>query len=212
MKTRRPITRKSITPAQFRNFIFAGRSVFTLENKTTNNYVTFKIKQVKKNNKPIDGQFAVECKMLNDTQTGYVFLGFLNTITKRFNKHRRTPNDYQGFKVLFWLLSNLERLEDFSDKQEIYHEGHCCKCGLPLTVPESIDSGIGPECNRKMLANSIDILKKMGTWVENLSYEENVRIALKQDPAIWNKIHIPDNIKPEEEFKVHRLFTSLGIF
>lgn len=29
------------------------------------------------------------------------------------------------------------------------HEGKCCVCGRPLTNPESIDAGIGPECASK---------------------------------------------------------------
>jgi len=33
---------------------------------------------------------------------------------------------------------------------EFWHEGQCCVCGRKLTVPESIASGIGPECAGKM--------------------------------------------------------------
>lgn len=29
---------------------------------------------------------------------------------------------------------------------EIWHEGKCARCGRKLTVPESIERGIGPEC------------------------------------------------------------------
>jgi hypothetical protein len=29
---------------------------------------------------------------------------------------------------------------------EIWHEGKCGKCGRQLTVPSSIETGIGPEC------------------------------------------------------------------
>jgi hypothetical protein len=29
---------------------------------------------------------------------------------------------------------------------EFRHEGRCGRCGRTLTVPESIDSGFGPEC------------------------------------------------------------------
>ena len=32
---------------------------------------------------------------------------------------------------------------------EIFHEGRCCACGRKLTTPESILSGIGPECAKK---------------------------------------------------------------
>jgi hypothetical protein len=28
----------------------------------------------------------------------------------------------------------------------VWHEGRCGRCGRKLTVPESIESGFGPEC------------------------------------------------------------------
>ena len=205
------ITRKSITPAQFRNFVFMGRSVFTLENNETGNYLTFQIREVKKKGKVVPNEFTVQCKSLGDKAHGYQFLGFLNLATKRFNTYKRTPNTFIGFKVFFWLMQNMERLEDFT-KLAIYHEGRCCKCSLPLTVPESIDSGIGPECKRKMLQKSIDKLKDLGLWNASLSYDDNVLNALRSDPSLWTQIHVPDHIKPQQEFKVHRMFDKLGIF
>lgn len=31
----------------------------------------------------------------------------------------------------------------------VFHEGRCGRCGRRLTVPESIETGLGPECARK---------------------------------------------------------------
>lgn len=211
MRTSRPITRKSITPAQFRNFIFAGRSVFTLENTETGNYITFKIKELRKNYKVVPGIFVVECKVLGDKDSGYRFLGFLNLNERKF-KQRFWDKSFIGYTTFFWLLRNLENLEKFDGKLSIYHEGRCCKCGMPLTVPESIDSGIGPECNKRMLERSVQKMKDLGTWDDKLSYDDNVRKALKTDPSIWSDIHVPDHVKPEEDFAGHRLLARLSIF
>jgi len=210
MKSSRPLTRKSITPEQFRNFIFAGRSVFTLENNETGNYLTFKVKQIKKNYKPVPGKFAIECKTLGDNDHGYKFLGFLDTNERKF-KRRYWDQNFIGFKTWVWLLKNINRLEDFS-KLSIYHEGRCCKCGMPLTVPESIDTGIGPECNKRMHANSIQILKDLGTWNDALTYPENARLGLEADPSIWGQIIIPDGFNKEDEYKAHRLLKAFDIF
>lgn len=212
-RIKRPIERKAITPAQFRNFIFAGRSVFTLENNETKNYITFRIKQLKKNGKLIPNQFAIECKVLGDNTAGYNFLGFLNLERKSFEKLGRMLPDYVGYKTLFWLLGNLETLETlpYYHKLAIYHEGCCCKCGRALTVPESIDSGIGPECKENMLKGSVEIMRKANLWDDMLTYDDNVRNALKYDPSLWSKLHIPDYIKPEEAFKGHRLLARLDI-
>lgn len=33
---------------------------------------------------------------------------------------------------------------------DVHHEGRCGRCGRPLTVPESIECGIGPDCAEQM--------------------------------------------------------------
>ena len=54
-------------------------------------------------------------------------------------------------------------------------------------------------------------LRKLGTWDEDLSYEENVKIALKKDPSIWGEIYIPDTLKNSDEYKPHRLLGRFGL-
>lgn len=207
-----PIVRKSITPDQFRNFIFGGRAVFTLENSSTGNYITFRIKAVKKQGKVVPNEYTVESKVLGDASSGYSFMGFLNLNRRTFKEWGSTPKGSIAYKTFYWMMKNFDRLEDFSSKLAIYHEGSCCKCGMPLTVPESIDSGIGPECKRKMLASSIAIMNDLGTWDANISYEENVKKALAKNASIWNKIQIPEGMKMEEEYKGHRLLDRFGAF
>lgn len=211
MKTKRPKIRKNITPAQFRNFIFAGHSIFTLENSETGNYITFRIRQIKKNNQLVPNQFAIQCKSLNDGDYGYQFLGFLNLDRKYFKRWGNANPSYIGYKTLYWLLNNLENLEKFT-KLKIYHEGVCCKCGRTLTVPESIDNGIGPECMERILTNSKNIMTEAGIWDNSLTYDDNVRNALKTNPSFWSKLHVPDYIKLEDDFKGHRLIARLNIF
>ena len=210
MRSNRPLTRKSITPEQFRNFIFAGRSVFTLENSETGNYLTFKVKQVKKNYKEVPGQFAIECKTLGDKAHGYKFLGFVDLNERKFKK-RYWDSNFVGFKTWVWLLKNLERLEDFT-KLAIYHEGRCCKCGMPLTVPESIDSGIGPDCKKTMYRKSIEVLTDLGTWNGSLTYEENLRLGLAKDPSVWGKVIIPEGFQKERKYAAHRMLKAWDIF
>jgi hypothetical protein len=210
MRVSRPITRKSITTEQFRNFIFAGRSIFTLENSETGNYLTFKVKQIKKNYKPVPGQFAVECKSLGDKDYGYRFLGFINLLERTF-KNRCYDKSWVGYKTFVWLLKNIERLEEFP-KLVIYHEGRCCKCGMPLTVPESIDSGIGPDCKKTMYAKSVEILKEDDQWDDRLSYDENLKKVLSTNPGIWTKVIIPEAISSSKDYRLITRLSALGVF
>jgi hypothetical protein len=39
------------------------------------------------------------------------------------------------------------KLQDFV---EVWHEGTCGKCGRALTVPSSIENGLGPECIKSL--------------------------------------------------------------
>lgn len=116
-----------------------------------------------------------------------------------------------GYKTFVWLLKNLERLEEFP-KLTIYHEGRCCKCGMPLTVPESIDSGIGPECKKTMYAKSIEVLKEDGSWNDRLSYDENLKNSLAINLAIWSRVIIPESISISKEYGLLRRLTAWGVF
>jgi len=37
-------------------------------------------------------------------------------------------------------------------QMDVHHEGRCGRCNRKLTVPESIENGLGPECAGKMAA------------------------------------------------------------
>ena len=202
--------RKPLTTAQFRNFIFAGRSVFTLENKETGNYITFKVKEVKdRNRKVIPGQFAIQCKALGDKNYGYEFIGFINTLKSEFRPRYQGIKEHVGFKTFWWILKNFERLEDFESKMAMYHEGACATCGMPLTTPESIEKGIGPICERRVLDKSIKLMQEAGTYDPKLSYDDNCRRAIRADASLWGKLILSDEVQSAKENKVHRMFESL---
>jgi hypothetical protein len=44
-----------------------------------------------------------------------------------------------------WFWDRL-RNGNLPEQVEVHHEGRCGRCGRALTVPESIESGFGPEC------------------------------------------------------------------
>jgi hypothetical protein len=202
--------RKPLTIPQFRNFLFAGRSVFTLENKETKNYITFKVRNVKDRNKNIiPGRFSVQCKALGDKFAGYNFIGFIDLISNEFRPRYAGVSKHLGFKVFWWVLKNFERLEDFEEKLGIYHEGICCKCSMPLTTPESIEKGIGPICEERVLGKSIELMKEVGTYDPKLSYDDNCRKAIKADASLWGKLILSDEVQKAKENKVHRMFENL---
>lgn len=120
-------------------FIFAGNSTTTFLNTKTGNRFTYKVKKAKDS----DLYFV---SVLTSPEI-YTYIGtILNGLYKHGKKSTMTDNA-QSVKVFDYVLKNLKTLPNII---EIWHEGTCGKCGRPLTVPDSIASGIGPECYKKL--------------------------------------------------------------
>ena len=118
-------------------FIFAGNSTFTLLNSETENRFTYRVKKAKDSN-----------LFFLSVLTGSEQYSYLGTISNGNYKHGNKSNFTAGFqseKVFSYVLNKL-KTESLPECIEIWHEGKCGKCNRPLTVPSSIENGIGPEC------------------------------------------------------------------
>jgi len=62
--------------------------------------------------------------------------------------------DYSSdtFKVWKWLFDRWWTLQQFENTVTIENHGRCGKCGRMLTTPESIRTGFGPVCLKKIMA------------------------------------------------------------
>lgn len=118
-------------------FIFAGKAIVTFLNTKTQNRFTFKVKGAKDSN-----LFFVS--VLTNPET-YTYIG--TCIEGQFKWGKKSPisSDSQSVKVFEYILKRLV-VGNLPDFIEIWHEGHCGKCGKRLTVPASIINGLGPEC------------------------------------------------------------------
>jgi len=86
-----------------------------------------------------------------DNWTNYTYMGLLNTDTLDVrltgkSRYRETSAPYLVLKAVLQRLASDKPMPDGCFR----HEGKCCRCGRKLTVPSSIDSGIGPECAGKL--------------------------------------------------------------
>jgi hypothetical protein len=134
-----------------KRFIYAGNARFTLTSTKTDTSFTFKMNAPKND----DGIRFV--KVLNGPDNSWdgdwMFLGHVKMWggfpTTDLIAGKKGHPDAPSFKALSWTLSQLNQ-DNIPEALEIRHEGKCCKCGRTLTVPESIDTGVGPECRKKM--------------------------------------------------------------
>lgn len=118
----------------------AGKAILTFRSKVTGNRFTYKIEKAKKS----DNLFF--CSVLNgpDNYSNYRFFGFIRDWQFHQSSKAKVSADAPSVKAFTYTYNHLVRRD--LTQVEIFHEGKCCRCGRKLTVPESIQSGIGPEC------------------------------------------------------------------
>jgi len=146
---RKPIIRSNVNPLRLPVLFFAGRSVLTFRNPATGGHLTVKATQLKdkedrKKKLPI---FFVNVRIQGDGDTGYVFGGTIFNDTMRMKLSKNATPGSQVEKVMVWLMGMINKPQSLRDRNiAVLHEGRCCRCALPLTHPESINTGFGPDC------------------------------------------------------------------
>jgi hypothetical protein len=129
----------------WKDFVKAGKAIFTLENEATGNRFTYKVKKC--NDKDI---WFVSVLNGPDNYHNYMYLGTIFGNDFRSTAKARVSKDALSFKAFAWLNLYLNSDKDLPEGVHVHHEGRCGRCGKRLTVPESIKSGFGPECIKLM--------------------------------------------------------------
>lgn len=126
-------------------FALAGNATFTVTSRKTGTRFTFRVRQPKDNTPHF-------VSLLNgpDNENSFCFLGTIfNGENFVHGKKSHVGPDAPSALAFKWVWAHRND-PTLTEKVEIHHEGRCCRCGRKLTVPESIESGIGPECASRM--------------------------------------------------------------
>lgn len=136
-----PIT----VPSQALQFLLAGKATFTVRSEKTGEHLTFQVRQWKKAKHGT--MHFVSVRTGND----YAKIGVVRDRTDLSLGGSRCDLPYEDARVrgFGYVFDHLKR-DVMPPKAEIWHEGSCGRCNRPLTDPESIARGIGPECIKKM--------------------------------------------------------------
>ena len=124
------------------DLLFAGKSVLTFESKRSGKWFTYKITKSKKND-----LYFVSVLNGTDNDNMYKYLGTI--FDKKFfklTKGSKITTTALSYITFDWCFRHLIGDSDLLEQINVYHSGHCCKCGRTLTTPESIANCIGPEC------------------------------------------------------------------
>lgn len=147
-------------PQDALGYILAGNATLTLVSAKSGARFTYKVKKAKEERgSAFDFQAPLDAdtrpwfvSLLNgpDNVGDYAYLGILKATapgmihTRKSCASERAPS----FVAFDWAIRQL-RAGRLPDALEVWHEGRCGRCGRRLTVPESVASGIGPECATK---------------------------------------------------------------
>jgi hypothetical protein len=134
------------TLADAKAFAAAGNAIITLQSLRTETHYTYRIRLAE----PRPGAAPVYFVNLlaggNADEGSFVYLGIIRDGVFMLTGKSHMNRDSAPVKAFrfFWMSTELH------PELVVRHEGHCGRCGRTLTVPQSIDRGIGPECADKM--------------------------------------------------------------
>ena len=125
-----------INPKQSQQFILAGNALVTIKSLRTSKHFTFRIRK----KKTADIWFVSVA--YNGGERLYNYIGcILDNKSFHHTKGSQVNKNTESFIAFNWAWNNLS-----SEQIELWHEGHCGRCGRTLTEPESIKLGYGPIC------------------------------------------------------------------
>lgn len=117
----------------------------TVENTVRGTHRTFLIKTQKSDAKFAPGERILSPLVGPDNTSDYLQIAFVKDDGRinLWGKYRT-----EQYQRLIRVLQNPEHFRSLGCRY--YYEGRCRRCNRLLTHPESIKSGIGPECAKRM--------------------------------------------------------------
>jgi hypothetical protein len=122
-------------------FALAGNATFTIVSLKTGTRFTFKVRAKD------ERMSFVSLLTGSDNENDFSYLGtiFSDSRTFRHGRKSRITEDAPSSRAFAWFWSKLLG-GALPETMEFHHAGRCGRCGRKLTVPESVETGLGPEC------------------------------------------------------------------
>jgi len=139
-----------------KSFVLAGRAVFTVSNSSGDRY-TYQVVHKPGSDRFGPVWFVSLLTGPNNTED-YTYLGILDPemCVVRLTAKSRFVAGSVSVAVVQWALRHVWTNRSLPDGYAIHHEGKCGRCGRALTVPSSIESGLGPECS-KLVSSAVGV-------------------------------------------------------
>ncbi len=128
------------------DYVLAGNATVTLSSQETGNRFTFRVRAPREGNPHMR---FLSLMTGSDNERHYSYLGLVRDGQVVLTAKSKMPAGSLPLRAFDYFLAHA-KTGRIAPKLEVRHEGSCGKCGRKLTVPESIDRGIGPECWKNM--------------------------------------------------------------
>lgn len=136
----------TITP----EFLRAGRAVFTVENPEGEHYTYRLTRSADEPDAKRPACWFASLLTGPDNERDYTYIGLYcpDRADVRLTSKSRLADDSRAVRVLRWAVQIVHGLRPLPAGYQIRHEGRCGRCARVLTTPDSLTSGLGPECRR----------------------------------------------------------------
>lgn len=133
-------------PTHVLRFLLAGNAHATFVSMKTGTRFTYRVSQADK--RPGDTLPPPHFVAVLTGPDDYAYLGVIHG-GKVYGHGKKSKIDPEATsaKAFAWLWRHLSAGRMPPDC-EVWHEDRCGRCGRRLTTPESVASGLGPECMR----------------------------------------------------------------
>jgi uncharacterized protein DUF6011 len=147
---RKVVTGQLTDPAAIRTFALAGKAVLTFKSTATGTRFTFKIRRA--NGDDPKRPWFVKVLTGPSNHDDYAFIGTIFEDGRfRHGQKSKIARTAPSVCAFTWAWEKV-RGGSLPATLEVWHEGRCGRCGRLLTVPESVASGLGPECAGRVAA------------------------------------------------------------
>lgn len=145
----KPLPRAELRdPARTVRYMLAGNAYVTFQSEKTGVHLTYHVEAADQSSNP-HARVSHFVKVLT-APDHYEYLGCVyESRHYRHGRKSRIGVDAKSEKAFAWVWSKLTA-GHMPTTLEVFHEGRCGRCGRRLTTPKSIETGLGPECEKKM--------------------------------------------------------------
>jgi hypothetical protein len=127
---------------------------YTIRNRQTGEHRTFRIATQAEDARFAPGERIVSLLVGQDNSHDYKGFGFVKkdesgiVVWKKLrSRDMGKPSNHEMFAKMIWALSAPEgQGQWWKDRYELMLSKRCVRCNRRLTNPESVESGIGPDC------------------------------------------------------------------